>query len=58
MGSSKRAEYARSAELFREIIKNDGAYFGLAFIMDSGYDNKDLQMICKILLEQKRLGKN
>jgi len=54
---SKRAEYTRSAVLFKEIIKRDGAYFGLAFIMDSGYNNKDMQIICKILLEQEKLGK-
>lgn len=48
-GSTKTAEYKRTAELFEQIFNEKGAYFALAFIYDSGYNNGDLKEIIKYL---------
>jgi hypothetical protein len=42
-GGTKDAEYRRSIELFKEIFKNKGVYFALAFLYDSQYDRKDIK---------------
>jgi hypothetical protein len=42
---TKQQEYQRTAELFEQIVIEQGAYFALAFLYDSGYNNNDLKEI-------------
>jgi hypothetical protein len=46
---TKQQEYARTAEMFKEICKTNKPYFALALLSDSGYNNNDLRGILKEL---------
>lgn len=51
---TKEQEYKRTAQLFKEILqKPNGSYFAIAFLYDSGYQNKDLKEIMKYLEPKK-----
>jgi len=47
-GSTKRAEYIRSIELFEKILKSQGVYFALAFLYDSQYDRADISKMMEL----------
>lgn len=49
MGGTKKAEYNRSIELFKEIYKAKGLYYALALLYDSQYDRKDIKAMMDIL---------
>jgi hypothetical protein len=48
-GGTKDAEYRRSVEYFEEIYKEQGLYFALAMLYDSGYDRSDILAMMEIL---------
>ena len=52
-GGTRKGELNRSAELFAEICKEQDPYYALAFLMDSGYERKDLLEIMKIMESKK-----
>lgn len=52
-GGTKSAEYRRSAELFQKICKEQGAYLAMAFLVDSGYEYKDLKEILALMDKPK-----
>jgi hypothetical protein len=58
MGSTKEGEYSRSIELFEDIFKNQGTYFALAFLYDSGYDKHDILMMMKLIAHNAIKEKN
>ena len=45
----KKTELERSAHLFKEILHNQGMYFALMFLLDSGYGKEEIEVIAKIL---------
>ncbi len=45
----KNAEYRRSIELFEEVYKEQGLYFALALLYDSGYTSKDLKNMMDLI---------
>lgn len=51
MSKDKFIEYCRSAELFVKICRdnNEGPYYALAFLMDSGYTRRDILRILDIV---------
>ena len=49
MGSTLQGEYQRSAEFFEQLVQTQGAYFALAFLIDSQYERKDLIKILEIM---------
>ena len=51
---TKQAEYRRSAEMFEDLYKTQGAYFALAILIDSQYDNKDLKEVLNYIKPEKR----
>lgn len=48
IGATKTGEYHRSIELFEEIVKTQGVYFGLAFLYDSQYDREDIRKMMEL----------
>lgn len=48
-GGTRRGELDRSAELFAQICKQQGPYYGLAFLLDSGYEAHDMKEILQRL---------
>ncbi|WP_167571722.1 hypothetical protein [Aquimarina algiphila] len=51
---TKKQEYTRTLELFEEIYKNKGLYYAIAFLYDSGYQNKHLGEMMKLIEPKKR----
>ncbi len=49
IGGTKQGEISRSTELFQKILKSQGIYFALMFLIDSGYGPKDIQIIAEKL---------
>jgi hypothetical protein len=54
IGGTKTQEYVRSLELFKEIFKNQGSYFALAFLYDLGYDRQDISNLMEIAKDEHR----
>ena len=54
MGSTKQAEYMRSAEHFTNIAIEQGLYFALAMLYDSQYSNADIKIILNIMEKDNR----
>lgn len=61
IGGTKQAEYNRSIEHMEEIFKDQGIYFVLAFLYDSGYGMDDIKNMMDILekkMNEKKDGGN
>lgn len=52
-GTTKNAEYIRSAEHFENICKEQSPFFGLAMLLDSGYGREDMLKVLKQLTPRK-----
>lgn len=48
-GTTRKAEYARSAEHFANICKEQSPYFGLVMLLDSGYGREEMLEVLKNL---------
>lgn len=44
-GGTKKGELDRSAEHFKNILEEQGMYFALYFLVDSGYGPKEIAII-------------
>jgi hypothetical protein len=53
-GATKRGEYSRSAEYLQELVNEQGLYYALAFIVDIGYDSRDLKEILRYMKPKTR----
>lgn len=50
-GGTKKGEYYRSADLFREICQKEDPYFALALLVDMQYDRQDMIEVLSIMKE-------
>lgn len=46
-GGTKQGELDRSAELFKKILKTQGTYFALMFLLDSEYGRDEIKIIAE-----------
>lgn len=52
-GGTKKGELDRTAELFKQILDEQGAYFALMFLVDAGYDRNDIELIAERIKPKK-----
>ena len=57
-GGTKEQEYLRTIDLLDTIYKEQGLYFVLAFLWDSGYSRKDIHEMMKLLERAKINSQN
>lgn len=53
MPSTLNGELHRTAELLIDIVENQGIFFGIAFLYDSGYDRECIGKLLSILENKK-----
>lgn len=51
-------ELQRTADLLIQIAEQQGIYFAVAFLYDSGYDEKRIEKLLLVLQKQKGAMKN
>lgn len=57
IGGTKLVELDRSAILFEEINENQGIYFALMFLLDSGYGRDEIQAIADRIKPESKNAK-
>jgi len=49
LGATKKGEYYRTIEHLEKIFKEQGVYFVLAFLYDSGYTREDIKNMMELI---------
>ncbi len=52
-GGTKKQEYLRTIDLLNTIYKEQGLYFVLSFLWDSGYNRKDIHEMMKLIIKKE-----